>query len=237
MPLLSSRALVTALLSVTLLSATRAAAAVDVDVTTCGQVVPSGARGRLTADLDCTGQPGSGYDGAVVLLRGARLDLAGFTLTVDQTRYGVVCGEPCGDEPLALCKSACKITGSGGSIVGAAVGIVAASTEVRDVTITGTVTAIASWRKILLRNATLVDNVAWGIFAAGCKPKIYDSSITNSGTGVNSSYGVLLKGSAVTGNGYGDLVTSRRPKLVSSTCGTSSGAPPGTATWGVCTLD
>jgi len=227
-----------ALLPLVLLHTAPAAAIVDVDVTSCGQTIDSGTRGRLVGDLDCSAYPGTGYDGALVVLRGAQLDLAGFTLTVRSGAYGVVCGEPCGEGSIARCKSTCKVTGSGGSIVGAGVGIVAASLDVRDVTITGADTAIGSWRKLLVRRVTLVDNVAWGIFGAGpgLKPKIYDSSITNSGTGVNTGYGVVLKRSTVTGNAYGDLVTSRRPKLVDSTCGVSLGAPGG-GSWGVCTAD
>jgi hypothetical protein len=211
--------------------------AVEVEVTTCGQTVPHGARGYLAADLDCTGNPGGFFGGAIVLERGAQLDLRGFTLTGDAAGAGVVCGEPCGDQPLSICKSSCKIFGSGGAIVGTGLGIYGNSLDVHDVTITGCTTAIGSLRRLTLRHATISANAAWGILAPSCKPKIYDSTITDSGSGVNSSYGVLLKHSNVTGNIYGDLVTSRRPKLVDSTCGTSAGAPPSGGTWGVCTLD
>lgn len=216
---------------------TSAFAGGEVPVTACGQTVASGDRGYLTGDLDCTGDPGGFYGGAIVLQRGARLDLRGFTLTADPAGTGVVCGESCGDDqPYSICKGSCKLTGSGGVITGASVGVIGGSLDVRDVTITGCTTAIGPLRRLILRDSTLTANTAWGILGS-CKPKIIDSTITASGTGVNTGFGVVLKGSSVTGNVHGDLVTSRLPKLIDSTCETSKGAENGTASWGVCTLD
>ena len=72
-----------------LLAATPAFARPMVEVTTCGQQIPKGHLGYLSADLDCVG-----YDaapGAVVVGNGGIFDLRGFTLTTDNV-FGVYCG-------------------------------------------------------------------------------------------------------------------------------------------------
>lgn len=94
-----------------------AAIAEAVDVTRCGQKVPSGTIGVLARDLRC-----SSVDGAIVLGRDARLDLAGHAITIDPplnepssayaaTRGAVECAR-------------CRIRGPG-RIVGAQVGVLA----------------------------------------------------------------------------------------------------------------
>lgn len=67
-----------------------------VDVTACGQVVPSGQTGDLVADLDCPIDLPSGSLqelSAIYLEPGARLRLNGFTLS--GTKFGVGCGSRC----------------------------------------------------------------------------------------------------------------------------------------------
>ena len=75
-----------------LLLAHAAAAAKSVDVTTCGQVVPRGTLGVLTADLDCS----MTTDEAVHLSPGAKLRLSGFTVT--SNHIGVLC------DPVGRCR-------------------------------------------------------------------------------------------------------------------------------------
>jgi hypothetical protein len=67
--------------------------AADVVVTTCGTVVPSGDKGTLQANLDCSAAPAS--QPAVVLANRASLSLGGFTLTGAVDGIGVRCARHC----------------------------------------------------------------------------------------------------------------------------------------------
>ena len=60
------------------------AVSADLDLTSCGTVVPAMANARLPADLDCSTAAGPG----VVLEMGAALDLNGFTLVGNPSAFG-----------------------------------------------------------------------------------------------------------------------------------------------------
>ena len=70
-----------------------AAHAADLLVTTCGTVVPSGAKGILQADLDCAAAPAN--QAAVVLQQKASLSLGGFTLTGAPDGIAIRCSRNC----------------------------------------------------------------------------------------------------------------------------------------------
>src|SRR5262245_55135545 len=98
-----------------------AAAPEMVEVTTCGQEVPRGAIGYLTADLSCSPtDPSVG----VVLGKRAQLDLRGFTLSGGYT--AVSCNPPdCGYQPCFTRSSRCTVYG--GTIDGAGYAAIAGS--------------------------------------------------------------------------------------------------------------
>ena len=211
-------------------------------VTTCGQIVPRGAIGNLTGNLDCTGFDGT--PGAVMLSRGARLDLAGFTIT--GALFGVVCGEL--DHGLVLLGK-CRVVGAGGKIVDSeahgilAYGITAANLTIQDVGQQG----IAAHGTAKLTSVTVTNSGSEGL-SLERGGKIVASTITGSGeSGVLAGRRVTLVDSTVTGSGVdtmecagehcADLNTLRRPALKSSTCETSYRPDAFPFNWGVCSLD
>jgi hypothetical protein len=95
-----------------------------------------------------------------------------------------------------------------------------------NVTITNNGTGICG-DGIKLKNATITGNGVAGIFSWTARVKLKDSTVTGNDAG---------------GNGF-DIVTSKRPRLVDSTCGRSAQVAPlatpdaGSPSWGVCTND
>jgi hypothetical protein len=235
------------LLAVLLLACSSVANAAPelVPVTACGQVVPRGAVGYLTADLDCTGF--DAMSAAVFLSRGARLDLAGFTIT--GANFGVICGELATPNGGTIdSKGKCRVVGGGGAIVNSeAHGILA--------------------NAITVTNLAIQDVGQEGIHAAGTV-KFTDVTITNSGTngahfsrgakltattitdsaenGILANRRVVLVDSTVTGSGSNpaecdgppcaDIRSTRKPTVKNSTCETSARPDP-PFTWNVCALD
>jgi hypothetical protein len=219
-----------------------------VPITACSDVVPRGAIGYLTGDVDCAGL---GASAGVVLLPGSGLELRGFTIT------GAIFGVGCFDirdngyGPGFYSGGSCRIDGGGGSIVASeAHGIAGTRVDVKNLTIDGAGQEGVSADKIRLENVTITnclgDGAAGkGIFASG-------STITNSGEDGIAGRTVRLVGTTVTGNGIGptcggnlwpnrcaDLVTTKRPRLKDSECG-SSLVPVQlfpARTWGVCPND
>lgn len=123
-----------------LLLARPAAAAKLVDVTACGQVVPKATIGVLTGDLDCS----SSDDEAVRLLNGAKLRLAGFTLTAN--RVGVSCENV----------SVCKVSGPG-TIRRTALDLSPGAENY----------AVFSGRAVELRDGVTLENWQLGVFSGG----------------------------------------------------------------------
>lgn len=75
-------------------AAATAVVAADVEISTCGAVVPAGGKGFLIADLDCSAASGNG----VSLGNGAILDLKGFGIIGNPTATnadGVTCEGNC----------------------------------------------------------------------------------------------------------------------------------------------
>ena len=235
------------LVLLTMAAAGPAAAKPMLAVTTCGQQVPNGNVGYLTGDLDCNGLPAA--IGAVVLGANAVLDLRGYTLTTDAI-FGVYCG---GLQPDKGGLNACTV--SDGTITGAMTGhaIIGKRVHASNLTISGTavngIYADGPFRGDgLVISGSGVDGVR-----ANTSVRITDSTITGNGeVGIANGTGrIRLIGSSVTGNGTNqdcgqagkqcaDLSSHVAPKLVDSTCDTSTGASvfqSGQNDWNVCTLD
>lgn len=239
------RLLLALLLGLTCSSLASAAPAL-VPVTTCGQTVARGTIGYLTGDLDCTGFTAT--PGAVMLSRGSRLDLGGFTIT--GALFGIVCGE-LGDDGMGLfLVGKCRVVGAGGTILNSeAHGILANGITVTNLTILDVgQEGLAAYGPAKLTNVTITNSGTEGArLIKGAK--VVASSITGSGeSGILSERRVTLVDSTVTGNSLNgaecpyphscaDLFTERRPSLKNSTCGTSRMPGGGSFTWGVCTLD
>lgn len=211
-----------------------------VPVTTCGQIVPRASIGSLAGNLDCTS---TDVTAAVVLNRGARLDLNGFTISGGT--FGVLCGDLLASGGELLGK--CRVVGAGGTIASSeAHGIIA-----RNVVATNLAIQSAGQMGIYTTaKATLYDVTITGSGSSGVRcdrgAKIVGSTITgNDEHGILSERRALLIDSTVTGNGVGqscasmrcgDLYTARKPGLKNSTCEHSWRIPP-VQSWGVCSLD
>ena len=90
-------------------------------------------------------------------------------------------------------------------------------------------------RKIAVTNLTASGNYT---VAQSRKTTLQDSTVTASDDSAFTGRTVLLKNSSVSGSGSGiDLLTERRPRLVSSTCDVSRKLQNPTETWGVCAND
>jgi len=236
----------------------RAGTLPQVEVTTCGQVVPDRTLGYLSADLDCTGFTGGPvnavYQGAAVYLgKKSQLDLRGFTVTGG--RSGVLCdaltcdGRPCSQGP-------CEVFN--GTVTGATsgdTGVRGYVPRVHDLTISGFNFGIVAVTRATLTNVTVTGAAENGVEGYGAQHgfrtlTMDGSTVTGSGrfgVAVFSNLGMaLLKSSTISGNGgptfcnagpgeCGDIFTYRRPRLVDTTCDTSVALSGGN--WGVCSLD
>jgi len=224
-----------------------------VEVNACGQIVPNGAVGYLSANLDCTGftagSPAVIDPGAAVSL-GAKsaLDLRGFTLTGGD--HGVLCNNLNCDGRRCTPHAPCEVFG--GTITGAGLDCIAGSKlGVHDVTVTGCYYAVSSTKRVSISTSNVSGSAHSGIL--GAKVRVIECTITG-----NAIYGVqaqnddharaVIESSTITGNGTdddcaddnpsycADVISNRRPRLEATTCGTSAG-PSATQTWGVCALD
>jgi hypothetical protein len=219
----------------------------SVEVTTCGQQVPNGTVGYLTADLDCTGFAGA--PGAVLLGANAAFDLRGFTLTTD-TIFGIYCG---GVQPENGGLNPCTV--SGGTITGAMSGhgIIAKRVRASHLTISGpVVNGIAANGPFRGGDVHVSGCGATGI-QADTSVRLVDSTVTGNGEAsvANGKGRIRLIGSSVVDNGTdpdcgqagkqcADVFSRTAPKLVDSTCGTSGGNPVSQGDahdWNVCALD
>lgn len=247
------RLLALALSLVLLVPAVQAAAPPDVEVTTCGQVVPKKALGYLTADLDCTGFTGGpatvGNDvgAAVYLEKHARLDLRGFTITGG--KHGVLCsaricpsGKTCGKGPCEVFNGTIDGTAPGGN------GLRGDKVTAHDLTVTNATFGVIARERLTLTNATVSNHATAGV--SGKKLTLVAATVTGNGSiGVSANYGgpaVRLVDSTVTGNGIdpicslnpcGDVGGTRLPRLENTTCGTSLQYDEDGGNWGVCAND
>lgn len=221
-----------------------------VPVTACGQIVPRGAIGYLTADLDCSGQNDTM---GVIVLPGSGLELRGFTITGGL--FGVACydvREKPGFPPGFYTGGTCRIDGGGGNIVASyAHGIGGTRVFVANLTIDGAgQEGISADTKIRIENVTVHGCLGTGVGAGGVSA--VDSAVTGNGEYGIGARTLRMIGTTVTGNGVGpacsttsppyrcaDLVAKHKPKLKESVCGSS--LPPYNVSprtpWGVCIND
>jgi hypothetical protein len=217
------------------------------DVTTCGQVVVG--KGRLVADLDCTGitQPAIEVDG--------RLDLGGFTLTGGGTNFAIHC-----------VSHRCKIfgpgtiTGPGGvgvlgrnrllmkdvTLTDMAGGVSVSSTDGRGAatfqrcTFTDTGYGINAETRAKLIDTTITGTHRFGVMAAPAFSNDGSPCETRSLTLTRSSVSGATDDPYCATNICADLITcGKPPKLAKSTCGTSCRGGTGIpcTSWGICTND
>lgn len=212
--------------------------AATVPVTTCGQVVAG--TGALAADLDCSATTGA----AVTLGPGARLQLAGFTLTGNET--GVQCDV-----------GACRIDGPGTIrrptyVAGNFRGVVGLlRLRIANVVLENWPIALYVLGPIQAKGCTIRDG-GWGVL--GERTTIVDSTFSNNVIGVHGSegtpsgpgfgikyifWGVRIRHSTFTANGI-DVASYKRPVVRDTTCTTSdlltlAGEPFGGGDeWGIC---
>jgi hypothetical protein len=226
----------------------------EVEVTTCGQVIPKKTLGYLTADLDCTGFTGAPadidpiYAGAAVYLgKKSRFDLRGFTVTGG--KQAVICDAFLRPNGKPVSKGPCEIfNGTLNGTVDSVNGIVGYRPNVHHVTLGDFRFGITSLDQLDLGNSTVAGNEVIGV--AGKKLTITATAITNNGYfGVDGwtdrGHGVRLIDSTVIDNGDGelcglnpcaDLGSVKPPRLQNSSCG-SSLKVGGSGTWGICAHD
>jgi len=222
----------------------------DTMISTCGQVVPAGGTGILTADLVCpTSSPG------VSVGRRAVLELDGHTISGGWARVH------CPD-------GACRVTGPG-VLTGGGTGTgIYSNGNLSATDVTAEDNAVGLYGvQMRLQNVTATANTSHGINAFG-GVKGSDVTVTDNGdtglsldfrgnvvitrltatgngwAGVICDFGrVKLTDSTVTGNEFPDqfepplldIFSAKRPKLVNTTCDHSLG--PTDSTWGVCSGD
>ena len=220
------------------------------DVTHCGQDVRDRDVGVLVGDLTCTASLGSF---AVRLGNNATLDLAGHTISGD----GVFCPRSCtilGPGDITGAYSAVyasgygKMTLAGGlslhdNIIGVSDGGARLTLVDVDVSNNSEHGFLVLSRSVVGTNVVVTDNGGFGLFAQQARVRI--DGLTATGNAVFGVEGkrVKLFNSTVTGNEGGapsnppfvDVVSTRRPRLVATTCDHSLG--PDGIDWDVCSGD
>lgn len=227
------------LVSLACFAGTYAEAALPIPVLGCGQVVPAGQTGVLGTNLTCPW-----VNGSIILEKGATLQLDGHS--VGGAEYSV------------LCKGSCRVEGPG-TISGSAVGVDggAGLLRVSDVTFRTLNHGILGKERSAIVERSTFDAVNIGIaqvqtlrvsdsefspfFHSILAKRVVAESIVVTGglTGIHAGSVTLINSSLdTTGDGEGetDLRTSRRPRLIGSTCAGQS-ISYGGETWGVCSLD
>lgn len=188
-----------------LLVATSALAAppAPTPITSCGQTVPTRGRAVLAADLDCTGEPLG-----VILFRGARLALGGFTLS--------------GADVGVQCSGGCTVTGPG-TISNNRIGVVGlAAVVVRDVVLSGfTVMGVDAETALRVSGSTVTGAALYAL--SGHTVKVENSSISSSFGGVSADH-ARVRGSTITGCTRG-FAGSSASLLEGSTVDTSAAGP------------
>lgn len=171
---------------------------------------------------------------------------------------GAVTGFPDGVTGGTRCSIRAEdLTVSGNS--GSGIGESTATLRLRNVTASGNGTGGVSGRNVVVDGVTANDNGIIGVFgtrirghnltandnAGGPGVRAFTSmrvtnltALNNAGFGVWAG-GARLDASTVTGSQLQDIATTRRPRLTSTTCGTSARMDGNqiVGTWGVCTND
>lgn len=229
-------------------ASTRAGALVEVN--TCGQVLPNGATGYLSADLDCSAAPlvappGALHGGSAVYVgRHGKMDLRGFTLTA--RRYGVTCDDICDSSRDGHClRSKCEVFG--GTITGGnGWGVGGPKVFAHDLTVTDSRFGVDAYTKLVLDNSTVSGSDEYGALA--WQAKITGSTISDSGEfGVDGGK-LQIRDSTFVNNGTspecanqscGDILASRRPRIRDTTCQRSyvDLINPAAGDWDICALD
>ena len=211
---------VAALVSAFSLFAASAAGAArpPIEVTACGQVIPSGRSAFLSANLTCPTTAGSV---AVALGSGTKLDLRGFTITGGDA--AVTCGKVVFSETAGVPPKSGHCEVFGGTITGASYEAIVGNT-------------------VTIRNMTIVDNFAYAVLAFH-KADVQDSHVENTPNGVQANLKISVTGStfvgamvnsgrnarivssSVTGNAILGAVGSRLLELVASSV-TGNGTDP-----------
>lgn len=180
-----------------------------VEVSACGQEIPAGRTGFLSADLDCPVAEGS--IGVKIGNRG-KLDLRGFTLSGGAAT--VACGKvlAVGIAIVPVKGGKCEVFG--GTITGARyAAVVGGQVTVRDMMIVdNTAYAVLAFHKTFVFSS-VVENSPDGV-QGNRKVELHGSTFVNAD--VNSGRDALLDGSSVTGNRSFGVVGSRRIALVDS---------------------
>jgi hypothetical protein len=218
-----------------------------VSITACGQTVGEGESGVVENDLTCPGGEGTFV---VAVENGGTLDLAGHTLA--GARTGIRCTRRC----------TIGSTGAPGTVQDTEIAGIAAVTDGGRLTLSNLVLDNNSLAlltdfdtgKVYGTDLTLTNNgigmqarkirvtglTASGNFtvAQSRKTTLEDSVVTASGDSAFTGRVVVLMNSSVTGSASGvDLLTQRRPRVVSSTCDVSRKLQNPSETWGVCAND
>lgn len=176
--------------------------ALGVDVTTCGQVVAARGRAALVADLVCPASGGS----AVILEKGASLDLAGHRLEISHDGSDVAA---------VSCSAACSVTSSaaGGAIVGTgadvgdSIGILVANGgrgRVANVRIEHfSRGVICTGKSLILSGVELTDNPSSGAFVTGGSLRVADSTASGNGIAFAAFKRLTARRTQATGNRTG----------------------------------
>jgi hypothetical protein len=202
-------------------------------VTTCGQEVFVPA--ELTADLDC-----SAFEDAAIRMIAGSLDFNGYTLRASPNGLGVLCVE-------GRC---CRIKGPGKIEGGdSAIRSFAKNLRVQDLEISGAGAAIrqTGHGPLTARRVIAIGN--GGGFGSNGILRVIDSTIVDSdNAGLGASL-VRVRGSTVLGNASpetcenptpalcADIVSTNRPQVRDTVCGTSVTNLSSLASWNVCQND
>lgn len=256
-----------------------------VPVTACGQVITAPDVGMLTGDLDCSGRrlcqdcsdprrcidtevtcaadgdcsPSSFCVGApAVVLRGARLELGGFSLRGESAGVSCVSGHSSVVGPGRIFGSKVGISQGRGrlqvrdvTLDGNELGLWAARGTVIDVRVTGNADAGLRGETLTLERVTVsgyrvgvsVDKrvTATDLSVVGAEYSLWSDRrasaqrFTTQGAliGVRARQ-VRLLDSFVVGSSIADVSSDKRPRVENTECETSAGAPPDGGTWRVC---
>ncbi len=236
-----------------------------IDIAFCGQEIPSGTTGTLVNDLAC----GTGGTG-VVLHPKATLQLNGHTITGGTISVYVLPGKKIVIEGPGEIAGASEVGVFAQNNVGRRIGVtIRNGVDIHDHGIVGIALGQGNRVKLDLDDVTLRNNAGGPIAdCTGVKLKGVDVVIADNGAGLCGD-GIKLQNATITGNGIAgifswkarvklldstvtgndaggngyDIVTSRRPKLVNTTCGRSAQVAPlaqpdaGSPSWAVCAGD
>jgi len=242
------------------------ASASALEIFTCGQEVPTGGTGILIADIVCPGTTGYGVllgSRTTLQLNGHSISGAGISVYVTGGKRIVIegPGELAGADQVGV------FAPNNVGKIGVTMRDGVVMHDIRESAI-----ALGQGNKVKLEldDVTIRDNAGSAVADCnGLKLKATDFAVTNNGTGICGD-AIKVKRGTITGNGVAgifswtarvklidstvtgndtadnayDIETTKRPKLVNSSCDHSVQLPafpglpaPGAPSWGVCTGD